>query len=84
MGNKEMEGDNRQRRAAARKAREAGKLPSEEGTTLGASKQRVEAPENMSHQQRVGLMRRAEQVTREKRGMVRPGSGDRDTPGRET
>jgi hypothetical protein len=80
MANKEMEGDNQQRRAAAREAKKAGKLPSEEGATLGGSKQRVAAPENMSHQQRIGLMRRAKQlVTRQNRPTARPGSRDEQT-----
>ena len=50
-----MEGDNEQRRKAAREAREQGKLPSEVGATLGASKQRKEAPENASHQEKMDL-----------------------------
>ncbi|TQS43478.1 DUF2267 domain-containing protein [Cryptosporangium phraense] len=37
---KEMEGDNRKRRALAREAREEGRSPSESGATLGSSKQR--------------------------------------------
>lgn len=37
---KQMEGDNKQRRKAAREAREAGDTPSEHGMTTGASKQR--------------------------------------------
>ena len=50
-----MEGDNEQRRNAAREAREQGKLPSEAGATLGASKQRKEAPNNASHQEKMEL-----------------------------
>src|SRR5688572_28837326 len=77
---KEMEGDNRQRRAGAREAREEGKLPSEEGTTLGSSKQRTSPPEQMTHQQRVDLMRRAGQKIREQgQTSARPVSRDRDT-----
>lgn len=75
--NKEMEGDNRQRRAAAREAREAGRQPSEEGVTLGASKQHASAPETMSHQQRIDLMRRAKQtLSRQNTSSARPGSRD--------
>jgi hypothetical protein len=37
---KQMEGDNEQRRKAAREAREAGQKPSEYGMTTGGSKQR--------------------------------------------
>jgi hypothetical protein len=84
MGNKEMEGNSRQRRAAARAARERGKQPSEEGVTLGGSKQRVSAPEQMTHQERVGLMRRARQkISQQSRPTARPGSRDQDTPDRE-
>ena len=35
-----MEGDNRMRRKAARRARKAGEAPSEHGITTGGSKQR--------------------------------------------
>jgi hypothetical protein len=54
MGGKQMEGDNRERREAAREAREHGKRPSEERATLGASKQREEKPKNASHEERLG------------------------------
>jgi hypothetical protein len=40
---RKMEGDENQRRQAARDARRAGKAPSEVSATLGASKQRKEA-----------------------------------------
>jgi hypothetical protein len=84
MGNKETEGDNRQRRAAARKAREAGKQPGEAGATLGSSKQRVSASEQMTHQQRVDLMRRAGQKVKEQGTTARPGSRDQDVANDET
>jgi hypothetical protein len=85
MANKEMEGDNRQRRAAARAARKTGKLPSEEGVTLGGSKQRAEASETMTHQQRIDLMRRAkQQLSQRSRPSARPGSRDPEPPDRET
>jgi hypothetical protein len=51
--NREQEGDNEQRRAKAREAREQGELPSAQGATLGASKQRKEAKRNASHQERI-------------------------------
>ena len=44
MSGKQMEGDNRERRKNAIEAREAGKNPSEEKVTLGASKQRHHLP----------------------------------------
>jgi hypothetical protein len=71
-----MEGDNEQRRKAAKKARDAGKKPSEIGATLGASKQRKEAKANASHQERV------ETKSEGKRG---PGTSGKPRPGnRET
>ena len=48
-----LEGDNEQRRAAAREAREQGKRPSEVGATLGASKQLKSAPNDASHQEKM-------------------------------
>lgn len=85
MGNKEMEGNSRQRRAAARAARKAGKRPSEEGVTLGSSKQRVKAAENLTQQERVDLMRRArQQLSQQSRPTGRPGSRDRDARNRHT
>ena len=50
-----LEGDNEQRRAAAREAREQGKKPSEVGATLGASKQLKSAPNDASHQEKMDL-----------------------------
>jgi hypothetical protein len=84
MGNKEMEGNNEQRRAAAKEAREQGKSASETGTSLGSSKQREEASESDSHQERIdgkrqGKPRPIAQETSE----ARPGSRDGDTADRE-
>ena len=72
-----MEGDNEQRRKAARQARAEGKRPSEVGATLGASKQRKEAKQGASHQEKL------EQRTEGKRtpgtsGKPRPGNRDKD------
>jgi hypothetical protein len=50
---KQMEGDNTERRNRAREARESGRLPSAEGVSLGAGKQREETRENASHQERI-------------------------------
>lgn len=69
---KQMEGNEEQRRAAAREAREQGQKPSEVGATLGASKQRKEVPKSASHQERV-------ETTRE--GKVNPGPQDQARPG---
>ena len=67
-----IEGDNEQRRRAAREARRKGKLPSEAGATLGASKQRKEAARSASHQERVDAK------TEGKRG---PGTSGKPRPG---
>ena len=48
-----MEGNEEQKQAAARDAREQGKQPSEVRATTGASKQRQEAPANASHQEKL-------------------------------
>lgn len=50
-----MEGDENQKRAAAREAKAEGKKPSEVGATTGASKQRKEAPTNASHEEKMEL-----------------------------
>jgi hypothetical protein len=69
---RQMEGNNDQRRKAAREARRRGKLPSEERATLGASKQLRSAPRNASHQER---------VEGPHRGKANPGTKDRARPG---
>lgn len=71
-----MEGDENQRRKAAREARRAGKSPSEAGKTLGASKQLTSAKHGMSHQERLELRDRGKQ--RGTRNQARPGNRDRD------
>jgi hypothetical protein len=70
---RQMEGDANQRRAAARKAKEQGKRPSEVSATLGASKQRKDAKGGASHSER------SEQRAEGKRGAntsgkLRPGN----------
>ena len=81
-----MEGNEEQRRDAAREARAEGELPSERHATTGASKQRAEVPKNASHQEKLeqrlyskeGGNERGDQNER-----ARPGSRDRD-PNRES
>ncbi len=76
-----MEGNDEQRRDAAREAREQGKSPSEMHATQGASKQRAEVPENASHQEKLeqklhskqGGNQRGDQNER-----ARPGNRDKD------
>ena len=50
---KQMEGDNRQRRKAARQAKDDGLMPSEAGVTTGASKQQRHLKNDSSHHERV-------------------------------
>lgn len=84
MGGKQMEGDNRQRRRTAKEAEDQGKRPSETSGTLGASKQRTEADENMSHQQKLDLKREGKQDRiHGNTPEAQPGSRDPDTPDRE-
>lgn len=85
MGGKQMEGDNTERRTLATAARDEGKQPSEVGATLGGSKQRNEAEDDMTHQQRVDLGREGKHnVIANNTPEARPGSRDTDTPDRES
>ncbi|GGS92931.1 hypothetical protein GCM10010156_58990 [Planobispora rosea] len=49
MAGKKMEGDENQRRQAAREARKSGKSPSEVNATKGGSKQRHSRPKHEPH-----------------------------------
>jgi hypothetical protein len=82
--NRNMEGNAEQKRAAAREAREQGKKPSEMSATTGASKQRKEAPDNATHQEKMDLKHEGKQDGRQEQDneRARPGSRDRD-PGRD-
>jgi hypothetical protein len=57
---KQMEGDNKQRRRAARKARESGAAPSEHGLTTGASKQRTHLAGDGDRRERLAAVQRGE------------------------
>jgi hypothetical protein len=82
---KQMEGDNRERRRLAKAAREEGKKPSEVGATLGASKQRAEADDDMSHQQRIDMIHEGKHnVISENTPEAKPRSRDGDTADRES
>jgi hypothetical protein len=72
-----MEGDNEQRRRAAREARNKGHRPSEARATLGASKQRKEAPRKASHQERLETRSEGKRGTGAT-GKPRPGNRDTD------
>jgi hypothetical protein len=80
MAGKKMEGNEEQKRQAARDAREEGKSASEIGATTGGSQQRTEAKGDMSHQERLDLKRegKPDQLT-ENTPEARPGSRDNDT-----
>ena len=67
---KQMEGDNSQRRAAARDAGRHGSSASESGMTTGASKQRTKTARKAEHDERLETTQRAEakQAARTSRG----------------
>jgi hypothetical protein len=80
-----LEGDNEQRRDAARDAREQGKRPSEVGATLGASQQRKEAPNDATHQEKMDLKHEGKHggtKASASNERARPGSREND-PGRD-
>lgn len=85
MSGKQMEGDNTERRKLAKAARDAGKKPSEVGATLGASKQPNKADADMTHQQRLDLLREGKHnVIANNTPKARPGSRDDETEDRES
>jgi hypothetical protein len=53
MVQRQTSGDDRQRRAAAREARERGESPSEVGATKGASQQRKRVANDATHEERL-------------------------------
>ena len=85
MGGKQMEGDNQERRKLAKDARDEGKRPSEVGASQGASKQRAEAGDDMTHQQRLDLKPEGKhEVISANTPTARPRSRDADTEDRES
>lgn len=84
MSGKKMEGNEEQKRQAARDAREAGKQPSAVGATTGASKQQADSNDNMSHQEKLDMKREGKtDMLTENTPEARPGSRDPDTLDRE-
>lgn len=76
---RQVEGNNEQRRAAAREAKEQGKSPSEMGATTGASKQLHSVGKDASHQERLEAKNRGKaQNTRQGKDKPRPGNRDED------
>jgi hypothetical protein len=61
MAGKKMEGNEEQRRRKAREAKRTGKLPSEYGATLGASKQRKHLPEHGDHVEKLAAIHEGKQ-----------------------
>ena len=74
---KDMEGDNEQRRAAAREARAQGKRPRAVGAPLGASKQLKSAKQGASHQEKIDLKREGK-PSPQTSGKPRPGNREVD------
>jgi hypothetical protein len=74
------EGNNEQRRAKAKQARDAGKQPSEVSATLGASQQRKEARSGASHQEKMDQKREGKEAGTAKgtSGKPRPGNRQAD------
>src|SRR5690349_3261845 len=61
MVRKKVEGNEDQRRAAARQARREGKAPSAQKETTGASKQRSHRPRHESHEEKVAAIHQGKQ-----------------------
>jgi hypothetical protein len=61
MTGKKMEGNEEQRRKKAREAKRAGRLPSEQGATQGASKQRKHLPRDEDHVEKLESIRQGKQ-----------------------
>ena len=74
---RKMEGDENQRRKAAREARSEGKAPSEVGATLGASKQMKQAKTDASHQEKMDTRGKGKR-TPGTSGKPRPGNRETD------
>jgi hypothetical protein len=72
-----MEGNEEQRRQKGREAKAQGKRPSEMGATTGASKQRKEARSDASHQERLEQTHEGKQQA-PPGDQPRPGSRDTD------
>lgn len=85
MGGKKMEGNEDQKRAAAREAREHDQKPSEIGATTGASKQQAKAKGNQTHQERLDQKNEGQNEGGGQFGSpeARPGSRDSDSLDRE-
>jgi hypothetical protein len=61
MAGKKMEGNEQQRRRKAQDAKRTGRLPSEQGATLGASKQPHHLPSDEEHDEKLQTIREGKQ-----------------------
>jgi len=76
MSGKKMEGNEEQRRKAARRARDRGHEPSAEGKTQGASKQRRHLRDKEGHREKIDTIREGKQpIIAENTPETRPGYG---------
>ena len=71
---RKMEGDENERRRAAREARAQGELPSARGATLGASKQRESVGNAASHQEKMDTRHEGKQAHDKAGERPRPGN----------
>ena len=76
---KQMEGDNEQRRAKAKEARDEGRLPSEDGVTTGASNQRRTLPNRADYEERLAGSGWGKQQPDRVARQPRPGSRSPET-----
>lgn len=84
MAKRQMGGDNRERRALAKQARDEGKKASEVGASTSAEQQRTRADGDMTHQEKLDLKNEGKTHTHgAKSQTARPGSRDADSPDRE-
>ena len=75
MSGKKMEGSEEQKRKKAREAKEEGDLPSEQGGTSGASKQRKQVGGDAPHTEKLETRREGKQESATKgKSEPRPGS----------
>jgi hypothetical protein len=88
MVGKKVEGNEEQRRAAARQARQEGTTPSAQKETTGASKQRSHLPRHASHERKMSAVHQGKQewqASREAEADVRgPAEPPRTFDGSET
>lgn len=75
---RKIEGDENQKRKAAREAKAQGKRPSEMGATTGASKQLEQTRGKASHQEKLDTKREGKARNAGTSGKPRPGNREQD------